>query len=56
MPSGALMQLVSYGSEDLYLTGNPQRILANLNVLFGFRSDFLPTINALVQLLHIEGS
>lgn len=24
MPSGGLMQLVSYGSEDLYLTGNPQ--------------------------------
>lgn len=24
MPSGALMQLVSYGSENLYLTGNPQ--------------------------------
>ena len=24
MPSGGLMQLVSYGSENLYLTGNPQ--------------------------------
>ena len=24
MPTGGLMQLVSYGSEDLYLTGNPQ--------------------------------
>jgi hypothetical protein len=24
MPSGGLMQLASYGSEDLYLTGNPQ--------------------------------
>lgn len=24
MPSGGLMQLVSYGAEDIYLTGNPQ--------------------------------
>ena len=24
MPSGATLQLVSYGAQDMYLTGNPQ--------------------------------
>lgn len=42
MPSGGLMQLVSRGSENMYLTGNPQ-------------ITFLKLLINGTQILHMSG-
>ena len=50
---GGLIQLVAYGSQDMYLTGNPQ--ITFFKVVYRRHTNFsMESVNKLVEKLILE--